>query len=351
MKRCILHYDMDAFYASIEQKENPKLRGKAIAVGRGVITTASYEARKFGVHSAMPSSVAKRLCPELILLPGRIDYYREIGRKIKSLILSLTYKCEFISSDEGYVDISDYIKRYSPEEFIKKFKKSMFKHTGLTCSVGIGYNKLSAKLASDANKPNGFFIISTQEDYYNYVKNKSVSIIPGIGRKSLEPLNNMGIQTVNDIFGLTQNHLIDIFGANKGVRIFGLVRGIDYSEIDYISERQSYGQEETFNWSIDDIETIHDTLRHQADKLAGILLNDNTYIKTVTLKSRYSDFSTITRSKTLSGYTRNSDLIYNTACNLLHDLERKDSFRLIGIHLSNISKKNYVQLSFKDLLE
>lgn len=351
MKRCILHYDMDAFYASIEQRDNPKLKGKAIAVGRGVITTASYEARKYGVHSAMPSVTAKKLCPELILLPVRIDYYKELGRKIQNLILSLTYKCEFVSSDEGYVDITEYMKKYTPEDFIERFKTSIYKHTRLTCSVGIGYNKLSAKLASDANKPDGYFIINTHEDFHKYVCNKSVGIIPGIGRKSLEPLNNMGIKTVNDIFNLTKNNLVDMFGTNKGVRIFEVARGIDHSEVDYISERQSYGQEETFSRTIDDIETIHDTLLHQSSKLAGKLKLDNSYIKTVTLKSRYSDFSTLTRSKTLNEYTRNTEIIYTTACGLLSDLARKDSFRLIGIHLSNISKKNYVQLSFKDLFK
>jgi DNA polymerase-4 len=349
MKRCILHYDMDAFYASIEQRDNPKLKGKAIAVGRGVITTASYEARKYGVRSAMPSATAKKLCPELILLPVRIDYYRELGRKIQKLIRMLTYKCEFVSSDEGYVDITEYVKKYTPEDFVEKFKNSIYKHTKLTCSVGIGYNKLSAKLASDANKPDGHFIISSNEEFHNYVKDKSVGIIPGIGRKSLEPLNNMGIITVNDIFNLTKNNLVDMFGTNKGVRIFELVRGIDHSEIDYISERQSYGQEETFSRTIDDIATIHDTLLLQSNKLAEKLKLDNSYIKTVTLKARYSDFSTITRSKTLNEYTRNTDVIYTTACTLLSDLFRKNSFRLIGIHLSNISKKNYVQLSFKDL--
>ena len=351
MKRCILHYDMDAFYASIEQRDNPKLKRKAIAVGRGVITTASYEARKYGVRSAMPSVTAKKLCPELILLPVRIDYYKKLGKKIQDLIQSLTYKCEFISSDEGYVDITEYMKKYTPESFIEKFKSSLYKHTRLTCSVGLGYNKLSAKLASDANKPNGYFIISSREEFHNYVKDKSVSIIPGIGRKSLEPLNNMGINTVNDIFNLTKNNLIDMFGTNKGVRIFELVRGIDDSEVDYISERQSYGQEETYSRTVDDIETVHDTLLHQINKLTEKLRLDNIYIKTVTLKARYSDFSTITRSKTLNEYTRNSDIIYTTALTLLSDLAKKDSFRLIGVHLSHIAKRNYVQLSFKDLFK
>ena len=351
MKRCILHYDMDAFYASIEQRDDPSLKGKAIAVGKGVITTASYEARKFGVRSAMPSVTAKRLCPGLILLPVRIDYYKETGRKIQSLILSLTNVCEFISSDEGYVDITSYLDKYTPEEFIRRFKKSIFKHTKLTCSIGIGYNKLSAKLASDANKPNGYYIIKSEDDFHEYVKDKPAGIIPGIGKRSLEPLNNLGIKTVTDIFRLTRKELIDFFGLNKGVRIFELVRGIDDSEIDFISERQSYGQEETFNRNIDDIDNIKDTLLYQTNKLITKLKSDNSFIRTVTLKARYSDFTTITRSKSFSEYTRSSDTIYNTALVLLNDLERKDSFRLIGIHLSNISKKseNYVQLRFKNL--
>lgn len=353
MKRCILHYDMDAFYASIEQRDNPSLRGKTIAVGKGVITTASYEARKYGIHSAMPSVTAKRLCPGLILVPGRVDYYREIGHKIQTLILSLTHKCEFISCDEGYVDITSYLGKYTPEEFIERFKKSIFRKMNLTCSVGIGYNKLSAKLASDANKPNGYYIIKSEEDFYNYVKDKPIGIIPGIGRKSLEPLNNLGIKTINDIFRLTRKELIDFFGLNKGVRVFELVRGIDHSEIDFISERQSYGQEETFNRNIDDLDDIRDTLLYQAKKLSEKLKSDNTSIRTVTLKARYNDFTTITRSKSLTEHTRAADIIYNTALTLLNDLVRKDSFRLIGIHLSNISKKNknYVQLNFKNLFK
>ncbi|MBP9478013.1 MAG: DNA polymerase IV [Sebaldella sp.] len=353
MKRCILHYDMDAFYASIEQRDNPSLRGKTIAVGKGVVTTASYEARKYGVHSAMPTITAKRLCPGLILVPGRVDYYREIGHKIQILILSLTHKCEFVSCDEGYVDITSYLEKYTPEEFIKRFKSSIFKQMDLTCSVGIGYNKLSAKLASDANKPNGHYIIKNEEDFHNYVKDKSIGIIPGIGKRSLEPLNNLGIKTINDIFRLTRKELIDFFGLNKGIRIFELVRGIDHSEIDFISERQSYGQEETFNRNIDDLDDIRDTLLYQSNKLSSILKNDNTSIRTVTLKARYSDFTTITRSKSLAEYTRTPEVIYNTALGLLNDLKRKDSFRLIGIHISNISKKdkNYVQLHFKNLFK
>ena len=186
---CILHYDMDAFFASVEQHINPSLKGKPIAVGHGVLTTCSYEARAFGVKSAMPATTAKKLCPDLIILPVNIELYHKIGKDIQSLILAFTDNCEFVSVDEGYIDITEYITKHSIETFILRFKRYIFENTGLTCSVGIGFNRLSAKIASDINKPNGFFIFSDQQHFLDYISEKNVSVIPSIGKRTIELLN------------------------------------------------------------------------------------------------------------------------------------------------------------------
>jgi len=216
MKKIYLHYDMDAFFASIEQRDNPELRGIAIAVGHGVVTTASYEARKFGVKSAMPAITAKRLCPHLKFVPVRKGYYSTVGKQIQGLIKKFTSKYEFTSIDEGYIDITEFIKNNNTERFIKKFKEYIFKNTQLTCSVGIGFSKISAKIASDINKPDGYFIFQDKEQFQEYIWDKNLSIIPGIGKKTREMLALFKVLTVSELYKIEKKELTAKFGVNRG---------------------------------------------------------------------------------------------------------------------------------------
>ena len=180
MKKIYMHYDMDAFFASVEQRENIELRGIPIAVGHGIVTTASYEARKFGVKSAMPVAAAKKLCPHLKLVPVRKNYYGKVGREIQQLILKITDKCEFASIDEGYIEITEFVKNRDKkyiERFVEGFRKHIYKNIRLTCSVGIGFSKVSAKIASDINKPKSYFIFQNREHFLSYIMDKILSII------------------------------------------------------------------------------------------------------------------------------------------------------------------------------
>ena len=217
MKKIYMHYDMDAFFASVEQRENPALRGIPIAVGHGIVTTASYEARKFGVKSAMPVTTAKKLCPHLKLVPVRKSYYGKVGREIQQLILKITDKCEFTSIDEGYIEITDFIKgrdiKYI-EKFAERFRKHIYRNIKLKCSVGIGFSKVSAKIASDINKPDNYFIFQNREHFLRYIMDKNLSIIPGIGKKTRELLGLFNIKTVSELYKIEKTELVKKFGEN-----------------------------------------------------------------------------------------------------------------------------------------
>lgn len=357
MEKIYMHFDMDAFFASIEQRDNGKYKGKPIAIGFGVITTASYEAKNKGVKSGMTSFEALKLCPELEFVSIRKDVYSEVGKRIQKLILKLTDKCEFASIDEGYVDITSFIytsgtekeKHTSLINFANRFKKYIYKNTSLTCSVGIGFNKVSAKIASDINKPNGIFIFKNIEDFKEYIMNKNLSIIPGIGKKTIQYLNQLKIVTVNDLYKISRNELVHLFGQNKGDFLYNVIRGNYNSEIDNNRKRQSYGKETTFNRNVNNEEEILNELMKQSIHLSKRLKKENEYTKTISLKIRYSDFSTFTKSKTIYSSTNDYLEIYNVIADIYRLLAKKDEVRLIGIHLSSITKSNYKQLSINDL--
>lgn len=346
-KKIYLHYDMDAFFASIEQRENPELKGIPIAVGHGVVTTASYEARVFGVKSAMSAIEAKRLCPNLKFVTIRKNYYGNVGKQIQNLILKITKKCEFTSIDEGYVDITDFIIENDTKEienFINRFKKYIYKNTKLTCSVGIGFNKVSAKIASDINKPSGYYIFYNREQFLEYIHDKELAIIPGIGKKTRELLALFNVKKVFDLYKIEKNELILKFGESRGEYLYNVIRGLQFSNIDNKRKRQSYGHEITFNQAINDVVKIDDELKKQAKKLSERLDKSKEYAKTITLKVRYSNFSTYTKSKTLNFATREWKKIYEASKENFETLKQKDDIRLIGIHLSSITKSSVVQL-------
>lgn len=359
-EKIYLHYDMDAFFAAVEQRDNKELKGKPIAIGHGVVTTASYEARKYGVKSAMPTVQAKRLCPNLIVVNIRKGVYFEEGRRIQKLIAKVIKKCEFTSVDEGYLDITEFIcknntklnkkEKFSKiERFIKKFKKYIFDNSQLTCSVGIGFSKISAKIASDINKPNGHFIFKNRNHFLNYIHNKDLGIVPGIGRKTRENLALFNITKVFQLYEIEKNELIRRFGISKGEYLYNSVRGLHFSDINTDRKRQSYGHEITFHQEENDILTLHAELKKQIKNLCEKLITKNEFAKTVTIKIRYSNFATHTRSKTLKSATNDINEIYGAALENLEFFEKKNEVRLIGVQLSSIMKSNVVQLSFYDL--
>ena len=231
MERIIMHYDMDAFYASIETNRNPKLKNKPIVVGENIVTTASYEARKYGIHSAMKVSDAKLLCPKLTVIPVDKTEYIRISNEIHNLIFKITNKVEFIATDEGYIDLTDVINPENKKSFAIKFKQRIKELTNLTCSVGIGFNKLSAKIASDINKPFGFFIFENEKEFIKYISDKKIKIIPGVGKKFFEILKHDKIFYVKDVFKYSLDYLVKKYGKSRGENLYCSVRGIDYDEV------------------------------------------------------------------------------------------------------------------------
>ena len=351
MKKIYMHYDMDAFFASVEQRENPELRGIPIAVGHGIVTTASYEARKFGVKSAMPVATAKKLCPHLKLVPVRKNYYGKVGREIQQLILKITDKCEFASIDEGYIEITEFVKNRDEkyiERFVEGFRKHIYKNIRLTCSVGIGFSKVSAKIASDIDKPNGYFIFKDRDHFLDYIYDKELGIIPGIGKKTREVLKLFNIAKVFQLYEIGKNELVRRFGESKGEYLYNSIRGLHISEINTDRKRQSYGHEITFHQAENDILALHSELKRQSKRLSDRLIEKNEFAKTVTVKIKYSNFVTHTRSKTLKSATNNGDTIYEAALENLEFFEKKDEVRLIGVQLSTILKSDVVQLSLFD---
>ena len=335
-----LHYDMDAFFASVEQRDNPKLRGIPIAVGYGVVTTASYEARKYGVKSAMPAVEAKRLCPSLKFVEIRKGHYSAVGKQIQNAIQKVLPKCEFTSIDEGFIDITEFVRDDNIEKFIERFKRYIYKNVRLTCSVGIGFNKVSAKIASDINKPFGFFIFENE-----------LSIIPGIGKKTRELLAKYKVYKTKDLYKISKNELIKNFGNSRGEYLYNVVRGNHYSEIEKDKKTHSYGHEVTFSQAMNDEQVLLKNLEDQVIKLVKRLEEKKEYIKTVTLKIRYSNFMTYTRSKTMKNATRDKNVIYDIVKENFDYFEKRDDVRLIGVHLSSITKKNIVQLTFDDFFK
>lgn len=352
-RRVIMHYDMDAFYASVEIRENPSLRGKPIVVGENIVTTASYEARKFGVKSAMPLPEARRLCPNLISLPVRKGIYGEVSAKIQELVRRITEKTEFIAFDEGYLDLTEVIEGYpSREYFAKRFQRGIEKNTQLTCSVGVGYNKLTAKIASDINKPGGIYIFRSREEFVEYIREKDVRILPGVGKKMVEELRGkLQIERVGDVYRYSLTELIATLGRSRGELIYQYSRGYDYREVDYKRKTHSIGNENTFKYYLETREEIDKEMEALFEKTYDRLKNKGFLCKTVVVKVRYSDRKTITRSKTFEAYTGDRIDLHEAMSGLIEEVEETDerkSIRLLGVSFGNLSKHRERQLTFQE---
>lgn len=344
----IIHVDMDAFYASVEEHDNPKLKGRPLIVGgnsrRGIATTANYEAREYGIHSAMPIFIAKRRCPHVTIVPTRMYRYREISKVVFDILNEFTGLIEPLSIDEAFIDISK-INRDSIE-VAKDIKKKVFEKTGLTMSIGISYNKFLAKIASDWNKPDGIKVID-KSMVPNILLPLPVNIVHGIGPKSAKRLNDICIYKIKDLMNLSEEFLVSFLGSH-GTEIFQRIRGIDKRPVIVDSIRKSIGTEITFMETTIDRDTLKKYLYQFSLELIDSLNSENIQAKTVTLKLKDVKFKTHTRGLTLSNYIYNFEDIYNTALMLLEQVELGEEIRLIGLSLSNLLTRSIEQLSIFD---
>jgi len=336
--RKIIHIDMDSFFASVEQRDFPEFQGKPLAVGhrgpRSVVAAASYEARKYGVYSAMPMSVALRKCPDLIVTPHRFDVYQEVSANIRHIFHEYTDLVEPLSLDEAYLDVTQARKGPASASLIaKEIKKEILKSEGLIASAGVSYNKFLAKIASDMDKPDGFFLIEPK-DAEGFLEDLDIELFFGVGEKTAQKMHRMNISKGRDLKTLPREALIKHFGK-AGNYFYDVVRGIDDRPVVSSRERKSIGAERTYETDIYDINLVKEKLtevldimwaRYEAKKKKG---------KTLTLKLRFSDFTTITRSSTQSHYFSREEM---KACimNLLPQQEiEKQGVRLLGATMSN----------------
>ena len=341
--RKIIHVDMDAFYASVEQMDRPELKGKPIAVGgsekRGVVSAASYEARKFGVRSAMSGVQAKRNCPDLIFVRPRFDRYNEISKQIRKIFYDYTSKVEPLSLDEAYLDVTENKKGNPSATLIaKEIRERIYREVGLTASAGISINKFIAKVASDINKPNGQKTVGPEE-VINFLEQLDIRKFYGVGKVTAEKMYQLGIFTGKDLKSKTIDFLEQQFGKSGGF-YYHVVRGIHNGEVKSGRIRKSLAAERTFNENLSSEIFMLEKLDRIAEEVAKRLIKSKVSGKTVTLKIKYSDFTLQTRSKTLPYYVNEKSLILETSKDLLYQEKLSNSVRLLGISLSNLNTES-----------
>lgn len=352
--RKIIHIDMDAFYASVEQMDNPNLRGKPLAVGgsetRGVVSAASYEARKFGVRSAMSGIQAKRNCPELLFVPPRFERYKEISKQIRKIFHDYTDLVEPLSLDEAYLDVTQNKKGNPSASLIaQEIRQRIFNEVGLTASAGISINKFVAKIASDYNKPNGQKTVNPEE-VEQFLEELDIKKFYGIGKVTRDKMYHLGIFTGKDLKSKSKEFLEEHFNKS-GLHFYNIVRGIHNSEVKPNRIAKSVAAEHTFTENLTSEIFMLDKLQRIAEELEKRLRKYNISGKTVTLKIKYSDFTIQTRSKTLPYFIADKGLLFETAQELLYQERMKESVRLLGISLNNLNtemkKTVVVQLKFE----
>jgi DNA polymerase-4 len=355
--RKIIHVDMDAFFASVEQLDNPDLRGKPIAVSgsekRGVVSAASYEAREFGVRSAMSGVLAKKICPELIFVPANFERYKQISEIVRKIFYEFTDKVEPLSLDEAFLDVTENKKSNPSASLIaQEIRARIFEETGLTASAGISVNKFLAKVASDMHKPNGQKTVTAQE-MIPFLENLEIRKFYGIGKVTQQKMYSLGIFTGKDLKSKSEDFLALHF-KKMGKEYFRIVRGIHNSPVIQDRIRKSIGAEHTFTENLTSEIYLLQKLEKISEVLEKRLLDAKIAGKTVTLKIKYSDFSQQTRSKTLAHFATDKKRLMETVETLLFQEKLKNSVRLLGISVTNLNtttKKNEqvaaVQLKLK----
>jgi len=332
---------MDAFYAAVEMKQNPSLMGKPVVIGgrgdptrRGVVSTASYEARTYGIHSAMPLRTAHRLCPHAVFLPVNMEAYMRESRKVMDVLKEISPVVEQVSIDEAFVDISDI--PMVPEDVVKTAKKRIGEETGLTCSVGIAPNKLLAKIASDMRKPDGITMIS-DDAIERVLWPLAVRKLWGIGPKTEKALTMIGITTIGDLAAAPLEELTERFGLSYGTYLYEASQGIDHNPLITHWEPKSMSREVTFQRDVSNWQTIAKTLAGLTKDVVAELHANGYEARTVTVKIRFEDFETLTRSQTLSASTDTEEEIRKTAFGCLGRVALTKKVRLIGMRAGNLS--------------
>ena len=340
-QRKIIHLDMDAFFAAVEIRDNPSLKGKPVVVGgsptsRGVVSTASYEARKFGIRSAMSAAQAKRLCPDAIFLKPNFSKYQEVSNQIHHIFSKYTSLAEPMSLDEAYLDVTqNHLKIEDPVFLAKMIQQNIRGATQLTASAGVASNKMLAKIASDMQKPAGLTVVFPNQ-VKTFLAPLSVRRIPGVGPVTEKELNKRGIQTIADLEMKSKEELILLFGK-WGMDLYLKARGIDESPVIVESERKQLGSEETFERDLVDMKKLQAKLSDLSEEISYYLKQNHQMAKTVTLKVKYADFTTITRSHTLSVMFDDAKLIYQEVVKLLHEKTEagRRPIRLLGVSVSH----------------
>lgn len=340
--RRILHIDMDAFFAAVEQKRRPELIGRPLVIGgsgdptrRGVVSTASYEARRFGIHSAMPLRTAYKLCRQAVFLPVDYEAYSRESQKVKNILREITPLMEDVGIDEAFLDISRIDK---PSEIIAdEIKRRIQEETGLSCSIGIAPNKLLAKIASDLHKPDGLTMI-TESDLDRILWPLPVRKLLGIGPKTEAYLKSMGIQTIRELASRPLAELVEKFGTSYGNYLYHASRGTDESPLITHWEPKSMSRETTFQVDVDNWQAIAKTIAELTRQVVSDMRESNYEARTFTLKVRFSDFETLTRAKTLPRLTHSEEEIRRAIFECLKRVELRKKVRLLGVRAGNLRK-------------
>jgi DNA polymerase IV (DinB-like DNA polymerase) len=344
-KRIILHIDMDHFFTAIEERENPEYRGKPVIVGadpkggrgRGVVSTCNYEARKFGVKSGMPISKAWKLCPDAIYLPVNYELYTKVSKEVMGILRIYADKFEQWGIDEAFLDVTSRVKDYSEAEALaRQIKREIYEREKLTCSIGIGPNKLVAKIASDFQKPDGLTIVK-EEETQKFLAPLPVRKLLWVGRKTEQKLKLMGIKTIGDLAKCDPTVLAEAFGS-IGTQLYLMANGIDRSEVEEKSKIKSISRDTTFEEDISDFNIVLKTLEKLSEEIHKELLEQQLYFRTVTVRVRYEDFETHTHSKTIPFITNRLQDLEKTAKELIQTyLKPERKIRLVGLRVSNFT--------------
>jgi nucleotidyltransferase/DNA polymerase involved in DNA repair len=339
--RVIAHVDMDAFFVSVELLRRPQLRGKPVLVGtvggaasRGVVMAASYEAREFGVHSALPLAIAHRRCPQAILIPRDMAFYRRASAKVMEILRRFSDRVEVAGLDEAYLDLSDCP---APKARARQLKREMREETGLVCSVGLAPNKLCAKIASDLEKPDGFCVLQP-ERMLDVVGDRPAKLIPGVGPRTAERLARIGINTVAELASATDADLEGAFGPRMGTELRDRARGHDERPVVTEREQKSESRETTFPDDVSARAVLNATVDELAESVAGGLAEGGHVGRTITLKIRLRPFRTHTRSRTISSHTADAAVIRTIARRLLADFELDAPVRLLGVGVAGLMR-------------
>ncbi|MCC4250505.1 MULTISPECIES: DNA polymerase IV [Microbacterium] len=331
----ILHVDMDAFFASVAVLDDPSLAGKPLIVGgtqgRGVVSSASYEARRYGVKSAMPVAIALRLCPTAIVVNPPYSRYTEMSRQVMSIFDEITPLVEPLSIDEAFLDVRGARRLWgSPGKIARDLRARVKERTGLTCSVGVAATKHVAKMASTISKPDGLLIVA-EADTEAFLRPRSVRTLWGVGPKAAESLESRGIRLIADVLDTPPPVLAQVLGPAMGERVWHLARGVDARAVHTGRVEKSVGHEETFHTDISDTPTLHVELRRLADRVGARLRSQGYEASTISIKVRFSDFTTLSRSRTLPEATSVGQRIGEAAIEMFDGIDRRQAVRLVGV--------------------